>query len=195
MHPITLSRSAEPSNKLQPGARPPLGSIDIPTLTPPHAARRVARRDASGAIIRGSASGRKYRSVDAGWSRSGLSVHHFARQFKQTAGVTPHLYLAQNANRERAREMLSLDRSLVSGNCVRRRLFQPRSSSTPFPLYARLNASRVSVVATLETEQPFSAHTLLTESSNKNRKGRLQLYLERGNLRNARPARRLWDWR
>jgi AraC-like DNA-binding protein len=36
---------------------------------------------------------------------AGLSVHHFARQFKQSAGVTPHLYLTQKRV-ERAREML-----------------------------------------------------------------------------------------
>jgi AraC-like DNA-binding protein len=27
---------------------------------------------------------------------AGLSVHHFARQFKQSAGVTPHIYLTQS---------------------------------------------------------------------------------------------------
>ncbi|HVR56424.1 MAG TPA: helix-turn-helix domain-containing protein [Pseudolabrys sp.] len=36
---------------------------------------------------------------------AGLSVHHFARQFKQSAGVTPHGYLTQKRV-ERAREML-----------------------------------------------------------------------------------------
>jgi transcriptional regulator GlxA family with amidase domain len=36
---------------------------------------------------------------------AGLSVHHFARQFKQSAGVTPHVYLTQKRV-ERAREML-----------------------------------------------------------------------------------------
>jgi transcriptional regulator GlxA family with amidase domain len=36
---------------------------------------------------------------------AGLSVHHFARQFKQSAGVTPHIYLTQKRV-ERAREML-----------------------------------------------------------------------------------------
>ena len=37
---------------------------------------------------------------------AGLSVHHFARQFKQTAGVTPHYYLTQKRV-ERAQEMLA----------------------------------------------------------------------------------------
>jgi transcriptional regulator GlxA family with amidase domain len=36
---------------------------------------------------------------------AGLSVHHFARQFKQSAGVTPHIYLTQKRV-ERAKEML-----------------------------------------------------------------------------------------
>src|ERR1700758_3961970 len=36
---------------------------------------------------------------------AGLSVHHFARQFKQSAGVTPHVYLTQKRV-GRAQEML-----------------------------------------------------------------------------------------
>jgi transcriptional regulator of acetoin/glycerol metabolism len=36
---------------------------------------------------------------------AGLSVHHFARQFKQSAGVTPHIYLTQKRV-ERAQKML-----------------------------------------------------------------------------------------
>src|SRR5262252_7747625 len=39
-------------------------------------------------------------------SVAGLSVHHFARQFKQSAGVTPHYYLTQKRV-ERAQEMLA----------------------------------------------------------------------------------------
>ena len=35
-----------------------------------------------------------------------LSVHHFARQFKQSAGVTPHYYLTQK-RLERAQKMLA----------------------------------------------------------------------------------------
>jgi len=42
-------------------------------------------------------------SILAGVAR--LSVHHFARQFKQSAGVTPHVYLTQ-WRVERAEEML-----------------------------------------------------------------------------------------
>ena len=37
---------------------------------------------------------------------AGLSVHHFARQFKQSAGVAPHQYLTQK-RLERAQEMLA----------------------------------------------------------------------------------------
>jgi AraC-like DNA-binding protein len=36
---------------------------------------------------------------------AGLSVHHFARQFKQSAGMTPHAYLTQKRV-NRAQEML-----------------------------------------------------------------------------------------
>jgi AraC-like DNA-binding protein len=38
---------------------------------------------------------------------AGLSVHHFAREFKQSAGVTPHHYLTRKRV-ERAQEMLAL---------------------------------------------------------------------------------------
>src|SRR6516165_5080392 len=37
---------------------------------------------------------------------AGLSMHHFARQFKQSAGVTPHHYLTQK-RLERAQQMLA----------------------------------------------------------------------------------------
>jgi AraC-like DNA-binding protein len=86
--------------------RPRLGSIDVSTLPPapqawgglsPGAMRRV----------------REYVEVHLGESIdlsmlagvAGLSVHHFARQFKQSAGVTPHIYLTQRRV-ERAQEML-----------------------------------------------------------------------------------------
>src|SRR5262245_33408863 len=39
-------------------------------------------------------------------SIAGLSMHHFAREFKQSAGVTPHHYLTQKRV-ERAQEMLA----------------------------------------------------------------------------------------
>jgi AraC-like DNA-binding protein len=86
--------------------RPRLGSIVVSTLPPapqawgglsPGAMRRV----------------REYVEVHLGESIdlsmlagvAGLSVHHFARQFKQSAGVTPHVYLTQKRV-ERAQEML-----------------------------------------------------------------------------------------
>jgi transcriptional regulator of acetoin/glycerol metabolism len=86
--------------------RPRLGSIDISRLPPapqaqgglsPRAMRRV----------------REYVEVHLGESIdlsmlagvAGLSMHHFARQFKQSAGVTPHAYLTQKRV-ERAQEML-----------------------------------------------------------------------------------------
>jgi AraC-like DNA-binding protein len=86
--------------------RPRLGSIDISRLPPapqahgglsPGAMRRV----------------REYVEVHLGESIdlsmlagvAGLSVHHFARQFKQSAGVTPHLYLTKKGVK-RAQEML-----------------------------------------------------------------------------------------
>jgi AraC-like DNA-binding protein len=37
---------------------------------------------------------------------AGLSVFHFARQFKQTTGVTPHFYLVRRRV-ERAKELLT----------------------------------------------------------------------------------------
>jgi len=86
--------------------RPRLGSIDV--STPPPASQ------ACGGLSPGSM--RRVREyVEAHFGESidllvlaevaGLSVHHFARQFKQSAGVTPHVYLTQKRV-ERAREML-----------------------------------------------------------------------------------------
>jgi transcriptional regulator GlxA family with amidase domain len=37
---------------------------------------------------------------------AGVSMHHFAREFKRSAGVTPHHYLTQKRV-ERAQEMLA----------------------------------------------------------------------------------------
>jgi AraC-type DNA-binding domain-containing proteins len=44
---------------------------------------------------------------------AGLSLHHFARQFKQSAGVTPHHYLTQK-RLQRAQEMLASDQLPLS---------------------------------------------------------------------------------
>lgn len=99
-----MSGSSNPTNRNL-HTRPRLGSIDISTPpTPqthgglsPSAMRRV----------------REYVEVHLGENIdlsmlagvAGLSVHHFARQFKQSAGVTPHVYLTQKRV-ERAQEML-----------------------------------------------------------------------------------------
>ena len=102
-HPISASSNRTNGNL---HTRPRLDSIDISTLPPapqahgglsPGAMRRV----------------REYVEVHLGESIdlsmlagvAGLSVHHFARQFKQSAGVTPHVYLTQKRV-ERAQEML-----------------------------------------------------------------------------------------
>jgi AraC-like DNA-binding protein len=102
-HPMSASSNRTNCNL---HTRPRLGSIDILTLPPapqahgglsPGAMRRV----------------REYvevhldESIDLSMLArvAGLSVHHFARQFKQSAGVPPHVYLTQKRV-ERAREML-----------------------------------------------------------------------------------------
>jgi transcriptional regulator GlxA family with amidase domain len=101
-----MSGSCNPTN-CNLHTRPRLGSIDISTPPPtpqahcglsPSAMRRV----------------REYVEVHLGENIdlpmlagvAGLSVHHFARQFKQSAGVTPHVYLTQKRV-ERAQEMLA----------------------------------------------------------------------------------------
>jgi AraC-like DNA-binding protein len=102
-HPVSASSNRTNCNL---HTRPRLGSIDISMLPPvpqthgglsPGAMHRV----------------REYVEVHLGESIdlsmlagvAGLSVHHFARQFKQSAGVTPHAYLTQKRV-ERAQEML-----------------------------------------------------------------------------------------
>ena len=102
-HPVTASSNPTNCNL---HTRPRLGSFDISRLPQapqahgglsPSAMRRV----------------REYVEVHLGESIdlsmlagvAGLSVHHFARQFKQSAGVTPHVYLTQKRV-ERAQEML-----------------------------------------------------------------------------------------
>jgi transcriptional regulator GlxA family with amidase domain len=44
---------------------------------------------------------------------AGLSMHHFAREFKHSAGVTPHHYLIQKRI-ERAQQMLASELPPVS---------------------------------------------------------------------------------
>jgi len=100
-----MSASSNPTN-CNLHTRPRLGSIDISTLPPAPQAHGVLSPGAMRRV-------REY--VEAHFGESidllvlaevaGLSVHHFARQFKQSAGVTPHVYLTQKRV-ERAREML-----------------------------------------------------------------------------------------
>jgi transcriptional regulator GlxA family with amidase domain len=86
--------------------RPRLGSIDISTLP-------QAQEAHGGLSPRAMRRVQEYVEVHLGESIDlsilagvvGLSVHHFARQFKQSVGVTPHVYLIQKRI-ERAQEML-----------------------------------------------------------------------------------------
>jgi len=104
--PVLVTPPDHPMKASNLHTRPRLGSIDISRLPrapqaqgglSPGAMRRV----------------REYVEVHLGESIdlsmlagvAGLSVHHFARQFKQSAGVPPHVYLTQKRV-ERAREML-----------------------------------------------------------------------------------------
>jgi AraC-like DNA-binding protein len=100
-----MSASSTPTN-CNLHTRPRLGSIDISMLPPapqahgglsPGAMRRV--RECVEVHLG--------ESIDLSMLAgvAGLSVHHFARQFKQSAGVTPHVYLTQKRV-ERAQEML-----------------------------------------------------------------------------------------
>ena len=100
-----MSASSNPTN-CNLHTRPRLGSIDISKLPP---APQAHGGLSAGAMRRV----REYVEVHLGESIdlsmlagvAGLSVHHFARQFKQSAGVTPHVYLTQKRV-ERAQEML-----------------------------------------------------------------------------------------
>ena len=86
--------------------RPRLGSIDISTLP-------QARQARGGLSPRAMRRVQEYVEVHLGEGIDlsmmagvvGISVHHFARQFKQSVGVPPHVYLTQKRV-ERAQEML-----------------------------------------------------------------------------------------
>src|SRR5215468_7603680 len=86
--------------------RPRLGSIDISTLPQVPQAH-------TGLSLRAMRRVQEYVEVHLGEGIdlsmlagvAGMSVHHFARQFKQSVGVTPHAYLTQKRV-ERAQEML-----------------------------------------------------------------------------------------
>ena len=104
--PVLVTPPDHPMKASNLHTRPRLGSIDISRLPrapqaqgglSPGAMRRV----------------REYVEVHLGESIdlsmlagvAGLSVHHFARQFRQSAGVTPHVYLTQKRV-QRAQQML-----------------------------------------------------------------------------------------
>ena len=102
-HPMRAS--SNPTNgKLH--TRPRLGSIDISTLP-------QAQQAHGGLSPRAMHRVREYMEAHLGEGINlsmlagvvGISVHHFARQFKQSVGVTPHAYLTQKRV-ERAQEML-----------------------------------------------------------------------------------------
>ena len=101
-HPMRASSNPTNCNLTRPG----LGSIDISTLP-------QAQQAHGGLSPRAMRRVREYVEVHLGESIDlsilagivGLSVHHFARQFKQSVGVTPHVYLIQKRI-ERAQEML-----------------------------------------------------------------------------------------
>jgi AraC-like DNA-binding protein len=102
-HPMRAS--SNPTN-CNPHTRPRLGSIDISTLP-------QAQQAYGGLSPRAMRRVREYVEVHLGEGIDlsmlagvvGISVHHFARQFKQCVGVTPHVYLTQKRV-ERAQEML-----------------------------------------------------------------------------------------
>jgi AraC-like DNA-binding protein len=101
----TIGASSNPTNL---HTRPRLDSIQ--TLLKPAPAPQAHGGLSTGALRRI----REYMELHLGESIdlsmlagvAGLSVHHFARQFKQSIGVTPHHYLTQKRV-ERAQEMLA----------------------------------------------------------------------------------------
>jgi AraC-like DNA-binding protein len=103
----TMGASTNPTN-MNLHTRPRLDLIDI-------LFKRAPAPQAHGGLSPGTMRRvREYVEVHLGESidlatlatAAGLSVHHFARQFKQSAGVTPHHYLTQKRV-ERAQEMLA----------------------------------------------------------------------------------------
>jgi transcriptional regulator of acetoin/glycerol metabolism len=102
-HPMRISSNPTNCNL---HTRPRLGSIEISTLP-------QAQQTRGGLSPRAMRRVQEYVEVHLGESIDlsilagvvGLSVHHFARQFKQSVGVTPHVYLMQKRV-ERAQEML-----------------------------------------------------------------------------------------
>jgi AraC-like DNA-binding protein len=79
---------------------------------------------------------------------AGLSVFHFARQFKQSAGVTPHHYLLQKRV-ERAQEMLARTNLSLSEIAIATGFFGPKPFCPPFPPDAGDHSGAVPLVSAL----------------------------------------------
>src|ERR1700739_1882774 len=108
-----MSASTTPTN-CNLHTRPRLGSIDISTPPPtpqahgglsPSAMRRVRE------LVEVHLGENIDLSMLAGIA--GLSVHHFARQFKQSSGVTPHFYLTKKRIARAQKMLVQTDLSLA----------------------------------------------------------------------------------
>ena len=77
---------------------------------------------------------------------AGLSVHHFARQFKQSIGVTPHHYLTQKRVRTRPGDVGS-DRISRYRKLLMPQAFPTKAIWRVISVTCRYYASRVSMVA------------------------------------------------
>ena len=88
--------------------RPRLDSIDTLLKLPPAPQAHGGLSAATMRRVREYVEAHLGESINLGMlaAVAGLSVHHFAREFKQSAGVTPHHYLTQKRV-ERAQEMLA----------------------------------------------------------------------------------------
>jgi AraC-like DNA-binding protein len=104
----TRSSSSDPMNSAL-HTRPRLDSIDTLLKLPPAAPQPHGGLSA-GAMrrVREYVELRLSENIDLATlaAVAGLSMHHFAREFKQSAGVTPHHYLTKKRV-ERAQEMLA----------------------------------------------------------------------------------------
>ena len=90
---------------------------------------------------------------------AGVSIHHFARGFKQSVGVTPHHYLTQK-RLERTQDLLAHADLSLSDGCVCRGVFRPKPPGASLPSDARRHARTVPVGAALksvETSPPDGA--------------------------------------
>ena len=104
----TTTPSSDPTN-ITLHTRPRLDSIDTLLKLPP-AAPQARGGLSAGAMRRVREHVEMHLSENTDLATlaavAGLSMHHFARQFKQSSGVTPHYYLTKKRV-ERAQEMLA----------------------------------------------------------------------------------------